>query len=239
MLLPKKCERVVLLRFHHNISIFNAALFGILFGILVYTSCTANSTPTAADLVVDNQPIDLSSERYQLLYQELEEQYAFNKNELTQLFSGLKIDRTVLELMDKQWEAKPYYQYWPLFITPSTIFKGKRSLKKYRKLFDRIEAEFGVDREVVVAIWGVESRFGFNQGGFNLFRTLNTLFDMYPRRSDFFVMSLSIFSFSVEPMTSIHSKLTVPMPELLVKPNLCLRVLMNMRWILMVTIDVT
>jgi membrane-bound lytic murein transglycosylase B len=186
MLLPKKCKRVVLLRCHHNISIFNAALFGILFGILVYTSCTANSPPAAADLAVDNQPIDLSSERYQLLYQELVEQYAFNKNELTQLFSGLKIDRTVLELMDKQWEAKPYYQYWPLFITPSAIFKGKRSLKKYRKLFDRIEAEFGVDREVVVAIWGVESRFGFNQGGFNLFRTLNTLFDMYPRRSDFF-----------------------------------------------------
>lgn len=157
-----------------------------MFAVLMYTNCIADTPPKAADLVVDNQPIDLSSERYQLLFQELTKQHQFNKEELIQLFSGLKGDQKVLELMDKQWEGKPYYQYWPLFVTPSVIYKGKQSLRKHKKLFNRIETEFGVNREVVVAIWGIESRFGFNQGGFNLFRTLNTLFDMYPRRSDFF-----------------------------------------------------
>ena len=184
--MPIKFKEPCTLGFRQIFFRCSAALFGLLFGFLLYTNCIANTLPKAADLVKDNQPIDLRSERYQLLFQDLVEQQHFTQNYLTQLFNGLKINRTVLELMDKQWEAKPYYQYWPLFITPSTIFKGKRSLKKHRKLFNRIEAEFGVDREIVVAIWGIESRFGFNQGGFNLFRTLNTLFDKYPRRSDFF-----------------------------------------------------
>ncbi len=170
-----------------------AALLGILLTILIVGNCYADEAPKAADLVVDNQPIDISSEHYQLFFKELEEQYHFTKEKLQQLFKGLEVDRKVLELMDKQWEAKPYYEYWPLFITPSVIAKGKESLVQYHQLFDRIEAEFGVDREYVVAIWGIESRFGFNQGGFNLFRTLNTLFDKYPRRSDFFRKELINF----------------------------------------------
>ncbi len=169
-----------------NFSLFATVFFALLLSLLLGGPCIGDDLPKAADLVVDGQPIDLSSERYQRFFQELEEAHAFPQEELQQLFQGLKIDRQVLELMDKQWEAKPYYQYWPLFITPSVIAKGKESLEQYRLLFDRIETEFGVDREVIVAIWGIESRFGFNQGGFNLFRTLNTLFDRYPRRSDFF-----------------------------------------------------
>lgn len=169
-------------------------LLGILGAILFYTNGIADDdAPRAADLIVDNQPIDVSSARYRLLFEELEKEHHFAPTEIKQLFTGLKGDRKVLELMDKQWEAKPYYQYRPLFITPSVIAKGKQSLDQYRSLLDRIESEFGVDREYIVAIWGIESRFGFNQGGFNLFRTFNTLFDMYPRRSDFFRKELIHF----------------------------------------------
>ena len=185
--------RSTIINFRLIFFLLTPTLFGIFFIILMCINCIADDTPKAADYVVDNQPIDLSSERYQQFFDELEELHHFSKKELKKLFNGLKVDRKVLELMDKQWEAKPYYQYWPLFITPSVIFKGKQSLKKYRQLFDRIETEIGVDREAVVAIWGIESRFGFNQGGFNLFRTLNTLFDKYPRRSDFFRKELIHF----------------------------------------------
>lgn len=41
-------------------------------------------------------------------------------------------------------------------------------------------------REIVVAIWGIETRYGSNQGGFYILQTLNTLFDAYPRRAEFF-----------------------------------------------------
>ncbi len=149
--------------------------------------------PQAADLVGDDQPINLAEERYRKLFQELEEHHRFNRSQLTSLFANLRIDRKVLQLMDRQGEGKPYFQYRTLFISPIVVALGKHNLEIHRPLFDRIEAEYGVDREVIVAIWAIESRFGANQGGFNLFQTLNTLFAAYPRRSEFFRKELIDF----------------------------------------------
>jgi membrane-bound lytic murein transglycosylase B len=50
-----------------------------------------------------------------------------------------------------------------------------------------------VEREIIVAIWGIETRYGANQGGFNILQTLNTLFAAYPRRADFFRKELIQF----------------------------------------------
>ena len=149
--------------------------------------------PKAADLVEDGQPIDLSSERYFKLFEELQTTHNFSREELDQLFTGVSINKRVLELMDRQWEAKPYYQYRPLFVTSKTISKGKKMLKKHQELLDRVEERFGVNREVVIAIWGIESRFGTHSGSFGVFETLNTLFDAYPRRSSFFRKQLVYF----------------------------------------------
>lgn len=109
------------------------------------------------------------------------------------MFSGVTILRKVLVLMDRQWEAKPYYKYWPIFITDSVIQTGKAKVLEHKSTLDRIENELGVDREVVIAIWGIESKFGRHSGQYNVFRTLNTLFDAYPRRSTFFRKQLVHF----------------------------------------------
>jgi membrane-bound lytic murein transglycosylase B len=147
----------------------------------------------AADLVEDGQAIDLASDRYALLFEELQAEHRFSRNELDRWFTGVRIDKKVLELMDHQWEAKPYYQYRPLFVTRKIIAKGRKMLVKHEDLLDRIEDRFGVEREVIIAIWGIESRFGSHRGSFNVFETLNTLFDAYPRRSSFFREQLVYF----------------------------------------------
>jgi len=149
--------------------------------------------PKAADLVEDGQPIDLASERYQKLFSELEQEHQFGSEELQSLFNGVAIDKKVLELMDRQWEAKPYFKYRPLFITSKTISTGKKKLAEHAELLKKIEAHFGVNKEIVIAIWGIESRFGTHSGSFPVFQTLNTLFDAYPRRSAFFRKQLVYF----------------------------------------------
>lgn len=167
--------------------IFLSILFQFSFSHL----CVAEKK--AADFVTDGQKIDLSQEKYRRLFQELSKDSIYTQSELAKLFNGVKIKRKVLVLMDTQWESKPYYEYRPRFISRSVIRKAKKKLKKYSTLLDRIEQEIGVNREVVIAIWGIESRFGKNSGGFNVFRTLNTLFDAYPRRSEFFKKQLIAF----------------------------------------------
>ena len=169
------------------------SLLTLVLVVSLNTCCSAEDGPQAADLVVDNQPIDITAEKYQSLFHELEEEHHFSKEQLAELFTDLRIDRKVLQLMDRQWEAKPYYLYRPLFITPMTITIGKQSLALYQSLFDRVEQEYGVNREIIVAIWAIESRFGTSQGNFDLIQTLNTLFAAYPRRSDFFRKELINF----------------------------------------------
>ncbi|WP_457573170.1 lytic murein transglycosylase [Desulfolithobacter sp.] len=169
------------------------ALVCLLTGLFIATPPAALAKPKAADLVTDGQPIDLNKTKYQKLFAELENTYQFTPTELEEIFSGQTISRRVLELMDKQWEARPYYRYAPLFLTPGKIRTGKEKLRQYRELLDQIEERFGVDREIVIAIWGIETRYGEHQGGFNVLRTLNTLFDAYPRRSSFFRKQLVHF----------------------------------------------
>jgi len=149
--------------------------------------------PKAADLVKDGQAIDLKEKKYQELFKELKQKHQFTTQELQQIFKGQVISKRVLELMDRQWEAKPYYKYAPLFLTRSNIDTGKKKLSQHRELLDKVEQKFGVDREIVVAIWGIETRYGSRQGHFNVLQTLNTLFDAYPRRSKFFRRQLVHF----------------------------------------------
>ena len=151
------------------------------------------TTPLAAELVEDGQPIAINSSRYRKLFAELQKKHGFSQTELTKTFEGVTILKRPLELMDKQWESKPWYDYYPRFITTRNIMEGRKQLRRYQPLLDQIEKELGVEREIVVAIWGIESRFGQNRGDFNLFRTLNTLFDAYPRRSDFYRSQLIDF----------------------------------------------
>ncbi len=173
---------------------------GLFMPLLFILACAiSNSTialaagPKAADLVKDGQPIDLQQKKYQQLFTELKEQHQFTDQQLRSIFQGQQISKRVLELMDKQWEAKPYHKYYPLFVTEKTIATGKKKVLEHKKLLDKIEAKFGVDREIVIAVWAIETRYGSNQGSFNVLRTLNTLFDAYPRRSTFFRKQLVHF----------------------------------------------
>ncbi|MDR9500308.1 MAG: lytic murein transglycosylase [Desulfurivibrionaceae bacterium] len=149
--------------------------------------------PKAADLVTDGQPIDLTSKRYQELFAELRVEHHFSQEELDTVFNGLTIKKRVLVLMDSQWEAKPYFEYYPRFITQAVVKEGREKLEENRDILDRVEKEIGVDREVVVAIWAIESRFGSHTGGFDMLQTLNTMFDAYPRRAAFYRKQLIHF----------------------------------------------
>lgn len=171
---------------------FCVFLFSIYFSMPALPT-SAEERILAAERVEDGQPIDIQSKNYRLFFQELIDKHGFSQPELDQLFKGVAIKRSVLELMDRQGEAKPYFQYWPLFITPSVIAAGKTKLEEYKDVLDRIESELGVDREFVIAIWAIESRFGQHSGQYDVFQTLNTLFAAYPRRSEFFRQELLQF----------------------------------------------
>ena len=67
--------------------------------------------------------------------------------------------------------------------------KAKSLLKKNELLFERIEKEFNVEKEILLALWGIETNFGKHVGKMDIISSLATLsFDK--RRRDFFSSQL-------------------------------------------------
>ncbi|HBT97485.1 MAG TPA: hypothetical protein DEB25_07590, partial [Desulfobulbaceae bacterium] len=153
----------------------------------------AGTAPPSQSQIRDRQPIDLSSDRYRRLFAELRDRYAFTPRQLAEIFSGVTIRKLAIDLMEKPGEAKPYYQYRQMFITPAMIQAGRRKMREQKATLNRVERELGVERQFIVAIWGIETGFGQNTGNLNVFQVLNTLFDAYPRRSNFFRQELIEF----------------------------------------------
>ncbi|SMX30788.1 lytic murein transglycosylase [Actibacterium lipolyticum] len=60
-------------------------------------------------------------------------------------------------------------------ISQNRVDNGRRNSKKYDKVFDYIERNYGVSRGVLLAFWALETDYGAVQGDFNTLNALLTL----------------------------------------------------------------
>lgn len=99
---------------------------------------------------------------------------------------GVQPDRSVLKAMDYQPEFKvPVWDYVAGFVDEERINDGKEKLTEWAEVLSEIERQFGVDRHVIVALWGVETNYGKVMGRRPLVRSLATT-SCFGRRQDFF-----------------------------------------------------
>ncbi len=91
-------------------------------------------------------------------------------------FAGMTPDPKVIEAANFQPEyVKPVGEYVDRVVSDKRVTTGKLKLEENKALLDQIEKKYGVDRAVVIAIWGVESNFGTQPGDMNVIRALATL----------------------------------------------------------------
>ena len=178
-------------------------------GLVAPTATHATESPLPAQHTPD-QGIAIDTAAYRELFDELVNTHGFERQEIDRLFSDITIDSMALSLAMDQAESRPYMKYLAILATPAIIQTGKEKLEQHRELLDRIEARYGVDREYLIAIWAIETRFGQRQGKHEVFRALNTLFTEYPRRSNFFREELIHFlllcrEYGIEPRSVMGS----------------------------------
>ncbi len=96
---------------------------------------------------------------------------------LNQSLAGIKPNQRVIELDRRQAEAGlPWEDYRDrIMLTPTRIQNGRRLMAENADLLRRIEARYHVAPAVIVAIWGVETNYGGNTGGFGVVEALATL----------------------------------------------------------------
>jgi membrane-bound lytic murein transglycosylase B len=117
---------------------------------------------------------------------EMVQKHKFSRLELQRYFAKAKLQDGVLNAISRPYEAKPWHQYRNLFITDSHINNGLRFWKKYAAILEKAEKTYGVPAEIIIAILGVETRYGENTGRFPVFDSLSTLAFEYPPRAPFF-----------------------------------------------------
>jgi membrane-bound lytic murein transglycosylase B len=79
--------------------------------------------------------------------------------------------------------VKPIWAYLDGAVSDKRVAKGSDLLAANAAMLTRIENRFGVGREYLVAIWGIESNYGAEMGHLNMFAALATLAYDGPRMS--------------------------------------------------------
>ncbi|MFD2058238.1 lytic murein transglycosylase [Mesorhizobium calcicola] len=108
-----------------------------------------------------------------------------------QAFKDIKdIDPVVLEKARTQPEfTAPAWDYFDNRVHDQSVAVGQQMAKKWKPWLDRIEARFGVDRYVLLAIWSMESNYGeiLKRDDImrNVVRSLATLAYADPKRAKF------------------------------------------------------
>jgi membrane-bound lytic murein transglycosylase B len=119
--------------------------------------------------------------------------HQFNKAELTRLFEQVSIQDGILKLIDRPYESKPWYIYRKNFLTQSRVDQGVRFWQAHEADLQRAERQYGVPASYIVAILGVETYYGNNQGNHKVIEALSTIAFGYPRRADYFRKELEEF----------------------------------------------
>lgn len=95
---------------------------------------------------------------------------------LQNALSDLTPNQRVIELdrnqPDKKWTFAAYQE---MVVNPARIKKGRKLYQEHYSLLKRVEQTYGVPAQFIVALWGIESNFGENTGGFDVIRSLATL----------------------------------------------------------------
>ena len=101
-------------------------------------------------------------------------------------FRGFTPDAEVIALTQRQPElVKAPGNYVVERVTPARIETGRQLAAEHVRLLKAIEQAYGVDRYIVMAIWGMESAYGSAKGNRNIIRSLATLAITDARRATF------------------------------------------------------
>lgn len=121
------------------------------------------------------------------------QKYNIDKNYLYSLLSRTQFLPAVLEKMNQPYEEKPWKEYKKLFVSQERIEAGVAFWFEHRDALAEIETKYGIPADIIVAILGIETKYGVKQGEFPALDTLITLSFYYPPKATFFQNELQSF----------------------------------------------
>lgn len=113
-----------------------------------------------------------------------------SSNLVERAFRDLTPHQRVIELDRKQPEGSmSFVEYRKKIVNALRIKRGREMYSKHRAKLEEVGARYGIAPQYIVALWGIETNYGSNTGGFDVVQALSTL-AWEGRRSAFFTDEL-------------------------------------------------
>lgn len=125
---------------------------------------------------------------------EMVKDHQFDREQLTHWLDQAEKKQAVLDAISRPAEKeKTWKDYRAIFMTEERINLGVQFWQANEKVLDDVSKKYGVPPEMIVAILGVETRYGRNTGSYRVIDALTTLGFDYPPRAKFFRSQLKEF----------------------------------------------
>lgn len=122
------------------------------------------------------------------------DEHGFDPVHLQNLLSAAEVRQSILDAIARPAEKRlSWGEYRKIFLTRDRIRGGLDYWRRNADTLERAQREFGVPPEIIVAIVGVETRYGRFTGRYRVLDALTTLGFHYPPRARFFRGELEHF----------------------------------------------
>ena len=161
----------------------------MLVAVVMLLPARADSTATPAA-----PRFDLKRPEIKAFLDDVAQRNDIRRSQLVKLLRAAQPQPKIIELISKPAErVTPWWEYRGRFLTEERISQGVQFWQENRAALERISAERGVAPEYIVAIIGVETKYGRIMGRYRVLDALATLAFDYPERGAYFRKELEEF----------------------------------------------
>jgi len=125
---------------------------------------------------------------------ELSGSYGFSRNNLEKILSDHKPNKRIIDLISRPSEKRlQWHEYRKILVDKARVKLGVEFWNENIAALSEAEQVYSVAPEIIVAIIGVETRYGKIMGSYPVVEALSTLAFDYPPRAKFFRKELTEF----------------------------------------------
>jgi len=126
--------------------------------------------------------------------EEMVAKHQFEPIEIQALMKQARYQQKIIDAISRPAEGTlTWARYRPIFLSGSRAAEGVKFWQENQTVLDQATAKYGVPAEIIVAIIGVETRYGKHAGKYKVIDALSTLAFAYPKRGAFFKRQLEEF----------------------------------------------
>lgn len=130
----------------------------------------------------------------QVFVQQMVKEHGFKANEIQEVLAQAEKKQAILDAIARPAEkTKPWFEYRKIFLDDDRIKQGVQFWQENAETLADVSERYGVDEAIIVAIIGVETRYGRHMGNYRVVDALATLGFDYPPRATFFRGQLEQF----------------------------------------------